>query len=380
MAKVRQRTWRVGGRRTKRKAWGFVTVENGGQIRCFKSEWTKEDAENALAARLLKIEQQPKAKAVGLTFGAAVERYIKTKARKRSLGFDRAHLNQFKGTFGEQTPLVEITSSRIAAWKADKLAAICPSTRRPYSAAAVNRPLATLRHLLQLVHEWGDLPAVPRIRLEREPEGRIRWLGQYAPDEEGRLIAACEKSKNRELSKIVTVALETGLRRGELLGLTWEQIDLSRGVIRLEGTARRDGTGTKSGRRREVPMRQAVYNVLAGLPGAREGQVFKTRSIRTAFENAVTEAAKLEDFHFHDCRHHFASWFVMRGGSLQALQKLLGHATLAMTMRYAHLAPDYIRSEVAKTERRPEPAAQITQEITHEITHEAVDVGRVSRK
>ena len=127
-------------------------------------------------------------------------------------------------------------------------------------------------------------------------------------------------------------------------------------------------------------MRQAVYNVLAGLPGAREGQVFKTRSIRTAFENAVTAAAKLEDFHFHDCRHHFASWFVMRGGSLQALQKLLGHATLAMTMRYAHLAPDYIRSEVAKTERRPEPAAQITQEITHEITHEAVDVGRVSRK
>src|SRR5437867_9836846 len=212
MAKVRQRTWRVPGQRTKRKAWGFVTVENGKQVRRFKAEWTKEDAENALAARLLNVEQEPKAKAAGLTFGEAVERYIKTKARKRSLGFDRAHLNQFKGTFGEHTPLIETTSSRIAAWKADKLAAICPSTGRPYSAAAVNRPLATLRHLLQLAHEWGDLPAVPRIRLEQEPEGRIRWLGQYAPDEEARLLAACEKSRNRELRPTRGSSSPTGER------------------------------------------------------------------------------------------------------------------------------------------------------------------------
>src|SRR2546425_8492806 len=111
MAKIRQRTWRVRGQRTKRKAWGFVTVENGKQVRCFKAEWTKENAENALAARLLKIDQEPKAKAAGLTFGEAIERYIKTKARKRSLGFDRAYLNQFKDTFGANTPLVEITSS-----------------------------------------------------------------------------------------------------------------------------------------------------------------------------------------------------------------------------------------------------------------------------
>jgi site-specific recombinase XerD len=79
--------------------------------------------------------------------------------------------------------------------------------------------------------------------------------------------------------------------------------------------------------------------------------VWPAGDIRTAFENAVAEA-KLDDFHFHDCRHHFASWFVMRGGSLQALKEILGHATLAMTMRYAHLAPEHLRSEVVKTERR----------------------------
>ena len=56
-------------------------------------------------------------------------------------------------------------------------------------------------------------------------------------------------------------------------------------------------------------------------------------------------------FRFHDCRHHFASWFMMRGGSLPALQRVLGHASLAMTMRYAHLSPEHLRGEMAKTER-----------------------------
>ena len=105
------------------------------------------------------------------------------------------------------------------------------------------------------------------------------------------MLQACRKSRNRELVAVVIVAMETGLRRGELLGLTWDRVDLSRGVLRLEVT--------KSGRRREVPMRQAVYDVLAARPEPRDGRVFRTRSIRTALENAVEEA-KLDDLHFHD--------------------------------------------------------------------------------
>jgi integrase len=81
------------------------------------------------------------------------------------------------------------------------------------------------------------------------------------------------------LADIVTVALETGLRAGELLGLTWDRIDLSRGVIRLEIT--------KSGRRREIPMRQRVYEILAALPKPRQGRVWNLRNIRTAFVSAL---------------------------------------------------------------------------------------------
>ena len=358
MAKVRQRTWRIPGQRTKRKAWGFVTVETGKEVRRFKAEWTKEDAERELAARLLKIEQQPQPKANGLTLAQASARYLAAKARKRSLYNDQRILAHLKSALGADTPLAEITAGRISEYKIARLGTRVrrAGEDRDLSPSTLNRGLALLRHLFRLAHEeWEVLPVVPKIKLAKEPEGRIRWL---EPGEDTRLLAACKKSKNPELVKKVTIALESGLRKGELNGLDWQQnIDMSRGVIRLELT--------KSGRRREVPMRQAVYTILASQPEPHQGPVWKRGDVRHAFEHAVAEA-KLDDFHFHDCRHHFASWFVMRGGSLQALQKILGHATLAMTQRYAHLSPDYLRSEVAKTERRPEPAAQIAQEIAHE--------------
>src|SRR5439155_8229433 len=177
----------------------------------------------------------------------------------RTVEADRRQLDLLKAEFGGETPLVEITASRISEYKAKRLSAVRTigkgegAAERRLTAAAVNRPLALLRHLLRLAHEeWEAIPAVPTIRLEREPQGRIRWL---EPDEEARLLDACRKSRTKHLADVVKVALETGLRRGELLGLTWEQVDMSRGVIRLEVT--------KSGKRREVPMRQAVYDVLA---------------------------------------------------------------------------------------------------------------------
>ncbi len=345
MAKVNQRLWKIPGQRTKRKAWGFTAQIKGKQVRSYKAEWSRDDAEQALAAALLKLEP-PKPAGLGITFAEAIEHYLKAKARKRSLAFDKMYLDQLKGALGAETPLASLTAARISDWKAERLAAINPRTNSPYAAATINRPLAALRHLLQLAHEeWGELPSVPRVRLEKEPQGRVRWL---EADEEARLLEACRASRSPQLAAIVTIALETGLRRSELLGLTWDRVDLSRGVIRLEVT--------KSGRRREVPMRQAVYDVLATLPEPHAGRVWHQRRIRTAFENAV-ENAKLDDFRFHDTRHHFASWFMMRGGGLQALKELLGHADIKTTLIYAHLSPAHLRSEVARTERRTEPAS-----------------------
>lgn len=111
-------------------------------------------------------------------------------------------------------------------------------------------------------------------------------------------------------------------------------------------------------------MRQAVYDVLAAIPEAdRAGRVWPSGNIRRAFETAVIEA-KLDDFHFHDLRHHFASWFAMRGGSLQALKEILGHADMKMTLRYAHLAPEHLRSEIVKTEGRSPNLTNVNGTIT----------------
>src|SRR5262249_21327632 len=158
----RQRTWRVPGRRTKRKAWGFVTVENGKQVRCFKAEWTKEDAENALAARLLKIEQEPKPATSGLTLAQAAERSQKDRTarvgrrvldgklpehrRKTLLAEGERLVKHLKSAFGTDTPLADITASRISAYKTQRLQAT--SVRRKdsngngtlLSAASINRP------------------------------------------------------------------------------------------------------------------------------------------------------------------------------------------------------------------------------------------------
>jgi integrase len=366
MATVTQRTWKVPGQRTRRKAWGYVGVEDSKhrtdcssaecrgcrQVRMFKSEWSREDAEKALAEFKLKIVQPTPTRA-SITFAEAVERYLAAKARKKSRDEDARLLGHLMTYFGKDTPISEITAGRISEYRGHRLALVrkIGDGERRLAAATINRPLALLRHLLRLAREeWEVISDTPTIRLEREPQGRIRWL---EPDEEARLLDACAQSRTKHLAAVVRIAMETGLRKGELLSLTWEQVDFARGFLRLEVT--------KSGRRREVPMRQAVYDVLAALPRPHTERVWPAAAIRTAFENAVA-AAKLDAFHFHDLRHHFASWFVMRGGSLQALQTILGHQTLQMTLRYAHLSKDHLRSEMSKTET----TAQRTQERTHE--------------
>jgi integrase len=177
------------------------------------------------------------------------ERYLSLKSRKKSLANDTRIVKHLKADLGKDTPLAEITADRISEYRAKRLAAVRKIgtgdsvTERRLTAAAINRPLALLRHLLLLAREeWGALDAVPRIRLEREPQGRVRWL---EPHEEVRLMDACAKSRTKHLAAVVRVALETSLRRGELLSLQWDQIDMSRGLIRLADT------DTKSGRRRE---------------------------------------------------------------------------------------------------------------------------------
>jgi integrase len=345
MAQVNQRLWKIPGQRTKRKAWGFTAQIKGKQVRRYKAEWTQDDAEAELAKALLQIEPE-KPKAPGITIDQAVERYLAAKSRKRSVSEDRRILGHLKDYFGKDTLLAEITASRISQYKGHRLSTARKigegetAIERPLAGATVNRTLALLRHLLRLAHEeWELLDAMPRIRMEREAEGRLRWL---TPEEATRLLDASRESRNEHLTDLVEFALFTGMRRSEVLGMTWERVDRARGVVMLDVT--------KSGKRREVPLNSRADAVLARRGSKSSGLVFATKRwdhFRTAWENAVARA-KLADFHFHDLRHTFASWAVQRGATLQEVKDLLGHSSLAMVMRYAHLSPEHLRTAVAR--------------------------------
>jgi integrase len=336
------------GRRIHRVAWGYRLQVNGKRERQYSAEWrARDDARQALARRLIELEApQPPEPPPPKTFAGVAEEYLALKRAKgkRSIHDDELILTRLKTWFGDATPIVDITAQRIAQYERDRLSKMS-ARGTPLAAATLNREVALVRHMLRLAEEWGYLQKVPRIRLGKEPEGRLRFLTE---DEITRLLGAAAESQNTYFLPIVTIALNTGMRKNEILKLAWERVDFSRGVLQL--------AETKNGRRREVPMNRAVYDVLSSLPGAKEeGPVFRRRDgaawgdVRTAFEQAC-KRAKITVFRFHDLRHTCASWLIMRGRSLKKVQEILSHREFSMTIRYAHLSPDRLREAVAALE------------------------------
>ena len=331
---VYKRTWTYKGK--VRTAYQFSIAVNGKQVR--KQFATKAEAQTELD-KFKETLKRPALKP--MTLHEAIVLYLKTKADKRSIGGDRRALKVFEAVWGAETPLSEITSARIAEWQVTNRGRAGGKWGNvtAISTATTNRPLACLRHLLRLAwRRWGVLSVVPHIELETEPRGRLRFLDQ---EEIIRLMTACaDPTRSKLLAGIVTVALNTGMRRGEILGLTWDRVDFSRGMIVLEAEHTKSATG------REVPMTQTVNDLLSAMPQPHEGRVFPLVSIDESYRVAL-RAAKIVGANFHTLRHTFASHFMMRGGSLYDLAKILGHANVRMTSRYAHLSPEHLRTQMS---------------------------------
>jgi integrase len=332
----------------------FAVRTNGQRIRRsgFLSRAEAQEALDALKHPIPVVAVA--ATGAGMTLAEGVERYLKVKARKRGIVDDRRITGRLMVALGADTPLVNITPSVIAEYRAQRLAV--KRGEAFLSPAAINRPLGVLRHLLKLAHEeWEVLPSAPRtIRMEKERQGRCRWL---TPEEAHRFFTAC-RALNALLSDLVEFCAYTGLRQAEALELTWGRVDRARGVVLLELT--------KNGRRREVPLCGPADATLARrqAPGGDDDRVFGANSwyaFRRTWRRAV-RATGLADFHFHDLRHTFASWAVQRGATLPELKDLLGHSSLAMVLRYAHLAPEHLRSAVSRLDdvmARPQGAAEM---------------------
>ncbi len=229
------------------------------------------------------------------------------------------------------------------------------AARPPAAPATINRGLALLRAALRWAVRRGDIAAAPHVRLLREPPGRVRYLSD---GEEARILGACAP----ELRRIVIVALQTGMRLGELLALRWADIDAGGRMARIERS--------KSGRRRDVPLTDAALSAI-GPPGDPAALVFPGRrgprhpnTVSHGFALAVV-AAGVRDCRFHDLRHTYASRLAMRGADLLTIRDLLGHATTAMAERYAHLMPGRLRVAV---DSLPPPAAPVAPDLAGATT------------
>jgi len=282
------------------------------------------------------------------TFNGFVARFLEhaENNNKPSTAYAKRRMlaNHLQPVFGEQL-LADISVQDVEHYKAAKVdAGLAKKT--------VNNHLITLRKLLRLAQEWGELdkvPAVKEFRLE-DPEFQFLDFGEAE-----RLLAAATPVWH----SMMLVALKTGLRAGELRALRWSDVDLTVGLVVVRRTLWRGREGLpKGGRTREVPLCDSAIEALKAhrhlrhLKGGRvwtrdeAGTALAETDIQGVVADTCRRAGLSKVLSWHELRHTFASHLVMRGVPLKAVQELLGHATMEMTMRYAHLSPDVRRDAV----------------------------------
>jgi integrase len=216
-------------------------------------------------------------------------------------------------------------------------------------ASTVNRERTVLMHMLRRAVTWQylsrnpmvDSQGSPLVRPLKEPAGRTRWL---AAEEIERLLNACEQARGGAILRaFIIVALNTGMRRNEIRGLTRQTVDFTNSIATL--------AETKNGQARAVYLNQAAIDVLKALPVRFDGKFFPfgPNQVSIMFARAVRRAG-LEDCRLHDLRHTFASYHAMNGAQGRVLQSLLGHKDGRMTARYSHLSEGFLRETVARVE------------------------------
>ncbi|PWY53868.1 recombinase [Legionella qingyii] len=270
-------------------------------------------------------------------------------------------------------PLTEITPALLEQWRVKRVNA-------GTAQATINRNITTLKAVITKAVDWGFLKEntlrnLKQFKIDRSP--KVRYL---SVDEESRLRQALLERENKlkqdrmnankwrtvrgyplypefgngeyfdYLMPMVLISINTGLRRGELFNLTWEMVNLTERSILL------DGEITKNNSSRFIPLNDEAYRVVKQLyekSAIKNGLVFLSKNnqpfnhVKRSWASLL-EKAQITRFRWHDLRHHFASRLVMTGVDLNTVRELMGHSDIKMTLRYAHLAPEYKINAVKK--------------------------------
>jgi integrase len=250
------------------------------------------------------------------------------------------------------TPIEQITISEVEQWRTAK-------KRRGIKSSSLNRQLAALKAALNWAERGEYIKSNPLKKLgmldEKDSPPRIRYL---SPDERTRLMAALDarESRIREesgvynmpfadyLKPMILIALNTGIRKGTLFALEWQDIDFNIRTLTLRAEIE------KSGRDNHIPLNTTAFQTFQAwraqtsdlcshlvFPSTKTGKTFVKCDY---FWKMVLEDAGITNFRWHDMRHDFASQLVIHGVDLNIVRELMGHSNMIMTLRYAHLAPE----------------------------------------
>ena len=264
-----------------------------------------------------------------IRFGDFADRYyeLHCKVNQRNpVSASSGLLKALKRWFADKY-LHEITPMMIEKFKAERVTEVTAST--------VNRTLACLKSLYNKAISWKEFNGtnpVNEVRFLKEENHKLRYL------EKEEILNLIQQAKG-VYKPLITIAVFTGMRRGELLDLQWKNIDFNQGLIHL--------LKTKSGKQRVIPMNEFVRTALMGIHRhpkcpyvfvGPDGEPLK--DVRRGYASAL-KAAGIENFRFHDLRHTFASQLAMGGVDLNTIRELLGHSDLKTTLIYAHLSKDH---------------------------------------
>lgn len=304
----------------------------------------KKLAERIYAKRLTEVTEGRwfnKVTTKDVAMGEVFDRYLREISPTLAPTTDQRNIQMVKNmrAFFRDFLIKEVTPSVVSKYKAVGL-------EKNYSRETILRELGLLRRIFNIaMDEWelcneNPVPKVLRT-LGKIDSKRVRYL---APEELQRLIVALPSW----LRPIVTLARHTGLRRGNIIGLTWSQVDFEREAIIIPQTKNGDPIG--------LPLTKTALKAIRGVQRVRhlhspyvfcriDGKPYSPDAVSASFRRACRRA-EVANFRFHDLRHDFASSLVQSGVDIHRVKELLGHRDLRMTIRYCHLSPENLREAV----------------------------------
>jgi len=349
-------------KRPKSKFWWIRYTDQHGKVHKESSQSEKFSvAQKRLNDRRKAIDdgkeiEAERAKIRRYTFGQLAEKYVAHCKVQKGYEKKASVVRQLNDRYAA-TPLKNFSTVMLELHQTEMLTAPRPTGKfkdgkeiflKPYAFATVNRHFGTIKHMFTKAVDWDMVgedtkKRVYRVKQLKEENERVRFLTR---EEISTLLSRCSD----HLRPMVILALNTGMRKGEIFKLKWSQVDLKNRIISLDAKA------VKEKRRRNIGLNDAAAAALASVPHRIDiPWVFASTDkkkkdthvvdVKKSFAAACKKAG-IVDFHFHDLRHTFASHLVMGNVNLTTVKDLMGHADLKMTLRYAHLAPKHLSDAV----------------------------------